>query len=84
MVLISFTREELAEMIKVADDRQDYAERAGLVRMTEERWLAVRREAAAKLDPGFAVIAAGNFRRSPCPASTGSRASRRPHGATQG
>ena len=64
-VLISFTREELAEVIKVADDRRDYAERAGLYfvgarqdRMTEEqeRWLAVRREAAAKLDPKTAEV----------------------------
>jgi hypothetical protein len=67
-VLISFTREELADVIKVADDRRDYAEREGMyfcgevtvwgARLTEEQewWLAVRREAAAKLDPETAEV----------------------------
>jgi hypothetical protein len=60
-VRISFTREEIAEVIKVADDRRDYAERTGLyfagARPEEqEQWLAVRKEAAAKLDPETAEV----------------------------
>jgi len=55
-VRISFTREEIAEVIKVADDRRDYAERTGLyfagARPEEqEQWLA-----AAKLDPETAEV----------------------------
>jgi hypothetical protein len=55
-VRISFTREEIAEVIKVADDRRDYVERTGLyfagARPEEqEQWLA-----AAKLDPETAEV----------------------------
>ena len=67
-VRISFTREEIAPLLKVAHDRHDYGERTGLyfagarqrrgIRLTEEqeRWLAVRREAAARLDPETAEV----------------------------
>jgi hypothetical protein len=68
MVVVSFTREELAEVIKVAGDRRDYGEREGMYfcgevtvwgrRLTEEqeRWLAVRKEAAARLDAETAEV----------------------------
>jgi hypothetical protein len=67
-VLISFTREDVAEAIKVANDRRGYAKREGMYfcgevtvwgrRLTEEqeRWLAVRKEAAARLDPETAEV----------------------------
>jgi hypothetical protein len=67
-VRISFTRDEIAPALKAAVDRRDYAKREGMyfcgevtvwgARLTEEqeRWLAVRREAAAKLDPETAEV----------------------------
>src|SRR5262249_51419976 len=67
-VRVSFTREEIAPLLKAAKDRQHHGKREGMyfcgdvtvwgARLTEEqeRWLAVRKEAATKLDPETAEV----------------------------
>jgi hypothetical protein len=67
-VRISFTREEIAPVLKAADDRRDYGKRTGMYwagrvtvlgeQLTQEQgaWLALRKGAAAELDPETAEV----------------------------